>query len=135
MTVWVDRLLIELIHDEQVATFGGASGMRDGGLLESALGRPLNLAAYGEPSIGELGAAYAIAIARNHPFVDGNKRAGFMAMVLFLSLNGSTLEASEAEAVVAMLDMAAGELTDAEFTAWVCEHVCPDLAEAASLAP
>ena len=110
------------MHDEQLAEHGGASGVRDEGLLESALSRPLNRAGYGEPDIAELGALYAIAIARNHPFIDGNKRAGFMAMVFFLASNGASLEAPEAAAVVAMLDMASGELTDAEFILWVREH-------------
>jgi death on curing protein len=110
------------MHDEQLAEHGGASGVRDEGLLESALSRPLNRAGYGEPDIAELGALYAIAIARNHPFIDGNKRAGFMAMVFFLASNGTPLEASEAEAVVAMLDMASGDLTDDEFILWVREH-------------
>ena len=125
MTVWIDRITVERMHGEQLAQHGGAMGIRDAALLESALARPFNRAGYGDPDFAELGAMYAIAIARNHPFIDGNKRAGFMAMVLFLALNGSPLEAPEAEAVVAMLDMAAGQLTDAEFTAWVSEHARP----------
>ena len=125
MTVWVARDLIVLMHNEQLAWHGGAAGIRDEALLESALARPLNRAGYGEPDIAELGAMYAIGIARNHPFIDGNKRAGFMAMVLFLSLNGLPLEAPEAEAIVAMLDMAAGEMSEAAFTAWVREHARP----------
>jgi death on curing protein len=110
------------MHDEQLAEHGGASGVRDEGLLESALARPVNHAGYGESDIVVLGALYAIAIARNHPFIDGNKRAGFMAMVFFLASNGMPLEANEAEAVVAMLAMASGELTDEEFILWVREH-------------
>ena len=113
------------MHGEQLAQHGGAPGLRDAALLESALARPLNLAGYGKPDVAELGAMYAIAIARNHPFIDGNKRAGFMAMVLFLALNGMPLEAPDAEAIVAMLDMAAGELSDFEFTAWVRDHAKP----------
>ncbi len=122
MTVWLGRVLVEMLHNEQLAQHGGAAGIRDETLLESALARPLNAASYGEPGIAELGAWYAIAIAKNHPFIDGNKRAGFMAMVTFLALNGMPLEAPEAEALVAMLDMAAGEMTDAEFITWVCDH-------------
>ena len=113
------------MHGEQLAQHGGALGLRDAALLESALARPLNHAGYGKADIAELGAMYAIAIARNHPFVDGNKRTGFMAMVLFLALNGMPLEAPDAEAIVAMLDMAAGELSDPEFTAWVRDHTKP----------
>ena len=125
MTTWLSERIIFDLHDEQLARHGGASGVRDLGLLQSALARPLNLASYGEPNVADLAASYAIAIARNHPFVDGNKRAAFMAMVLFLALNGMELEAPEPEATVAMLDMAAGQLTDTEFTLWVREHAHP----------
>ena len=125
MTVWVNRITVERMHGEQLAQHGGAPGLRDAALLESALARPLNHAGYGKPDVAELGAIYAIAIARNHPFIDGNKRAGFMAMVLFLALNGMPLEAPDADAIVAMLDMAAGELSDFEFTAWVRDHAKP----------
>ena len=122
MTTWLSERLVLDIHDEQLAQHGGAPGIRDQGLLQSALARPLNLASYGEPDVADLAASYAIAIARNHPFIDGNKRAAFMAMVLFLALNGMELEVPEAEATVAMLDMAAGDLTGEEFTLWVREH-------------
>jgi len=122
MTLWVSELLLVTMHQEQLAEHGGATGIRDPGLLESALARPLNRAGYGEPDVVELGALYAIAIVRNHPFIDGNKRAGFMAMVYFLAANGSPLRSTEAEAVVAMLAMASGELTDEEFILWVREH-------------
>jgi death-on-curing protein len=125
MTIWIERAAVLLMHDEQLAQHGGASGVRDADLLESALARPLNLAGYGEPDVAAIGAMYAIAIARNHPFIDGNKRAGFMAMVVFLSLNGQPLEAPEAEAIIAMLDMASGELGEDGFTAWVREHSRP----------
>jgi death on curing protein len=122
VTIWVDRALVLAMHDEQLAEHGGASGVRDEGLLESALSQALNRAGYGEPDIAERGALYAIATARNHPFIDGNKRAGFMAMMFFLASNDTPLEANEAEAVVAMLDMASGDLTDDEFILWVREH-------------
>ncbi len=125
MTTWLSERIVLDLHDEQLARHGGASGVRDLGLLQSALARPLNLASYGEPDVADLAASYAVAIARNHPFVDGNKRAAFMAMVLFLALNDMELEASEPEATVAMLDMAAGQLTDTEFTLWVREHAQP----------
>ena len=122
MTVWISRKLILAVHDEVLAQYGGASGIRDEGLLESALARPINRAAYGEPNVAELAALYAIAIARNHPFVDGNKRAAFGAMTLFLSLNGLELEAPEVEAVEIMLKMAGHFIEDEEFTAWVVAH-------------
>ena len=122
MTVWISRKLILAVHDEVLAQYGGASGIRDEGLLESALARPINRAAYGEPNVAELAALYAIAIARNHPFVDGNKRAAFGAMTLFLSLNGLELEAPEVEAAEIMLKMAGHYLKDEEFTAWVVAH-------------
>ena len=125
MTVWLSERLILDIHDEQLAQHGGAPGLRDLGLLQSALARPINLASYGQPDIPNLAASYALAIARNHPFIDGNKRAAFMAMVLFLALNGMELEASEPEAIIAVLEMAAGQLTDEEFTLWVREHARP----------
>lgn len=122
MTVWLGRELILAIHDEQIARHGGASGLRDSGLLDSALARPLNLAGYGEPDTAELAAMYAVGIARNHPFIDGNKRAAFMAMVLFLALNGMAFDPPEVEATMTMLAMAAGEIDDAAFVAWVRVH-------------
>ena len=94
-------------------------GVRDGGLLESALARPLNRAGYGEPDIAELAALYAVAIARNHPFVDGNKCTAYVALESFLLLNGVRFRASDAEAVVATLAMASGDMPDDEFIAWV----------------
>jgi len=122
VTIWVTKSVIVAIHDEQLSRYGGPAGVRDEGLLESALARPLNLAGYGTPSIAELGATYAIALVRNHPFVDGNKRIGWMAMVTFFGLNGVDFAPPEAEAVVAMLDLAAGELPEPGFTAWVSNY-------------
>ena len=119
MTVWLSRQLILAVHDEQLAEHGGAIGVRDEGLLDSALARPLNRAGYGEPDIAELGALYGIAIARNHPFVDGNKRTAYVALESFLLLNGCRFPVSDAEAVVVMLAMASGEIDDAEFIDWV----------------
>lgn len=123
MTVWVSRKLILAVHDEMLARYGGASGTRDEGLLESALARPLNRAAYGQPDIADLAALYALAIARNDPFVDGNKRAAFGAMTIFLRLNGLELEAPEVEAAEIMLKMAGHYIEDEEFAAWVAAHV------------
>ena len=120
MTIWLSRQIVLAVHDEQLGEHGGASGIRDEGLLESALARPLNLAGYGEPDVVELAATYAIAIARNHPFVDGNKRTAYVAMVLFLSLNGLAFRpADQAAAVITMLNMAAGDISDEDFTLWV----------------
>jgi death-on-curing protein len=125
VTVWLSRELILAIHDEQLAEHGGATGLRDSGLLESALVRPLNHAGYGNPDVAELAALYAIALVRNHPFVDGNKRTAYVALELFLILNGCSFPVSDAEAVVMMLGMAAGELSDAEFIAWVRLETVP----------
>jgi death on curing protein len=122
VTVWLGRKLILAIHDEQLAQHGGALGVRDDGLLDSALARPLNRAGYGEPDVAELAAVYAIAIARNHPFLDGNKRTAYVALETFLALNGCTFPVSDADAVVATLAMAAGEMNDEEFTAWVRDN-------------
>ncbi len=119
MTVWLSRELVLAIHDEQLTEHGGATGLRDAGLLDSALARPLNRAGYGEPDMAELAAVYALGIARNHPFTDGNKRTAFVALELFLRLNGMVFTAGDADAVVMMLAMAAHEVPDDEFTAWV----------------
>ena len=119
MTVWLTRELLLAVHDEQIAEHGGAAGLRDMGLLESAVARPLNHAGYGGADLAEMGALYALAIARNHPFVDGNKRTAFVALETFLVLNGLELTAGDAEATVMMLDMAAGTISDATFIEWV----------------
>lgn len=119
MTVRLSRTLVLAIHDEQLAEHGGAIGIRDDGLLESALARPLNHASYEEPDLAELAALYAIAIARNHPFIDGNKRTAFAAMVTFVWLNGANFSPPEVEATITMLRLASGDLSDEEFTAWV----------------
>ncbi len=122
MTIWLSRQLILAIHDEQLAEHGGALGIRDEGLLESALARPLNRAGYGDPDIAELGALYAIAITRNHPFLDGNKRTAFAALFIFLSLNGMEFEPPEVDATMAVLRLAAGEMSDDEFIRWVRDN-------------
>jgi death on curing protein len=122
---WVDRRALELLHDESLAEHGGASGLRDEGLLESALARPLNLAAYGQPDAHDLAAAYGVGLAKNHPFVDGNKRAAFLAVGLFLALNGWRLTASQADATLTMLAVAAGQTDDATFARWLRQHSRP----------
>ena len=119
MNVWLSRQTILAIHDEQLAEHGGAVGVRDEGLLESALARPLNRASYGDPDMAELAALYAIAIARNHPFVDGNKRTAYVALESFLELNGCEFPVSDRDAVIATLALASSAMSDDEFTAWV----------------
>ena len=120
---WIDQRLLVLLHDESLAMHGGASGLRDAGLLESALSRPLNLAVYGEPDVAALAASYASGLAQNHPFVDGNKRAAFLSVGLFLGLNGRRLTASQAEATVAMFGLACGDVDEATFAAWLRERI------------
>lgn len=119
---WVDRRLLLLLHDESLAEHGGASGLRDEGLLESALARPLNLVAYGSPNLADLAAAYAHGLAKNPPFVDGNKRAAFLGAGLFLALNGHRLVASQADATLAVFGLAAGDVSEEEFARWTREN-------------
>jgi death-on-curing protein len=119
VNVWLSRQTILAIHDEQLAEHGGAVGVRDEGLLESALARPLNRASYGDPDMAELAALYAIAIARNHPFVDGNKRTAYVTLESFLELNGCEFPVSDRDAVIATLALASSAMSDDEFTAWV----------------
>lgn len=122
MTVWLSRPLVLAVHEEQLRQHGGAEGIRDAGLLESALARPLNAAGYGSPDIAELAGLYAIGIVRNHPFVDGNKRTGYVALETFLRLNGCRFLASDADCVLNVLRLASGEMADDDFIAWVRQH-------------
>ena len=117
--VWIDPRAISAIHDEQLAEHGGAAGLRDANLLESALARPMNLATYEEPDAAALAASYAVGLAKNHPFVDGNKRTAFVALELFLALNGFVLNASDVECVTTMLAVAAGEIDEATLADWI----------------
>ncbi len=119
---WLSRDVVLTIHSEQIALYGGASGVRDEGLLDTALARPRNLRAYGSASLVELGAAYALGIVRNHPFVDGNKRTAFLAMYTFLVRNGLEVMAGEAEVVAAMLELAGGSIDESSFVRWLKEH-------------
>ena len=125
MTVWLSERLVMALHGESLARHGGAMGLRDAGLLSSALARPLNRAGYGEPDTVELAAIYAVGIAKNHPFIDGNKRTAYLALEVFLALNGMAFPATDAESVVAMIAMASGELAEDDFIAWVREHARP----------
>ena len=120
---WIDRRLLILLHDESLSMHGGASGLRDEGLFDSALARPLNLVAYGEPDLAALAASYASGLAQNHPFVDGNKRAAFLSVGLFLGLNGHRLTAPQAEATVAVFGLASGEIGEPTFAAWLRERI------------
>jgi death-on-curing protein len=123
--IWLDPAVVRAVHEAQLAEHGGAPGMRDAGLLESALARPQHLAAYGEPDAAALAAAHGYGIARNHPFVDGNKRTAFVAVELFLAINGFELTATDADCVLTMLAVAAGELSEDDFAAWIRAHAEP----------
>ncbi len=116
---WLHHDVVVAIHEAQLAEHGGGAGIRDKGLLESALGKPHNLAAYGAPDACALAAAYGYGISRNHAFIDGNKRTGFVAAELFLRLNGWQLHAQDEACVLTMLAVAAGEITEDDFAAWL----------------
>ena len=120
---WVDKRALLLLHDESLAEHGGTPGLRDESLLDSALARPLNLAAYGQPDAAALAASYGVGVAKNHAFVDGNKRAAFLCVGLFLAINGCRLKASQLEATSAMLAVAGGELEEAVFAEWLRHHL------------
>ena len=119
---WLREDVVIAMHGEQIAEHGGSPGIRDAGLLSSALARPQNQVAYGKPSVFNLAAAYAFGVIQNHPFVDGNKRAGFLAAYVFLDLNGWELVASEAEAVFAVMALATGEMDEAGFSDWLKDN-------------
>jgi death on curing protein len=116
---WIDSRALVLLHDESLAIHGRASGIRDRGLLESALNRPVNLAAYGNPDVFECAAAYAFGLAKNHPFVDGNKRVAFLAAGVFLRLNGWHLQATQIDAIQTVLALASGEVSETDFAIWL----------------
>ena len=116
---WVESDIVLAIHEEQLAEHGGADGVRDMGLLESALARPQNLLAYGSPDLADLAAAYAAGIARNHPFVDGNKRTAWVVAETFVELNGAEIAADDASAYEAMLGLAEGRIDENAFAAWM----------------
>ena len=122
--IWVADSVVYAIHEEQLAEHGGIVGIRDESLLLSALARPQNLAAYGEePDAASLAAAYAFGIARNHPFLDGNKRTAFVVMELFLSVNGWNLNADDADCISTMLSLAAGDLSEKALVTWLRQHI------------
>ncbi len=111
-----------MLHDESLATHGGASGVRDEGFLDSALNRAPNLALYEQPDFAELAAAYGLGLAKNHAFVDGNKRVAFLSVGLFLGLNGYKLNASQVDATLTILALAAGEIDEANFAGWIRQN-------------
>ena len=125
MTAWIDRELVLAIHERQLAEHGGAGGIRNGEVLDSALARPLQMLAYGdpEPDLAELAAALTHGLARNHPFVDGNKRIGHAAMEVFLTMNGHEIVASVDEQEATVLAVAAGSMTRNSFAEWLERRV------------
>ena len=123
---WLSLAVVRAIHSDQVREHGGSAGLRDAGLLESALARPVNRFQYEEdPDLCDLAAAYGFGIARNHPFVDGNKRVAFQAMYVFLGLNGLRIGAAEEEVVDLILRLARGELDEEDLAGWLRDHVSP----------
>jgi len=123
--IWVDLQVVLAIDDEQIAEHGGTSGVRDRGLLESALARPQNLVAYGDPDLADLAVAYAAGIARNHPFVDGNKRTAWVVAESFVELNGREIDADDASLYAEMLGLAEGRIEEKEFAAWLRPRLAP----------
>jgi death on curing protein len=123
--VWLDVEILIDLHAEQLALFGGPDGIRDQGMLESALGRPINKFAYGETDLAALAAAYGFGIARNHPFVDGNKRAAFGAIIVFLGLNDIDFLVPPESATVMILSLAAGEVNEEGLTRWIRDNWPP----------
>ena len=119
---WLAREVLLAIQGELLNRFGGLAGIRDEGLLDSAINKPKNLFAYGQPTPFELAASYATGLVKNHPFLDGNKRIGFMAAYVFLGANGWSLEATEEEAVLETLALAAGESTESGYAAWLAKN-------------
>jgi death-on-curing protein len=121
---WIDKHTLLLLHAESLAEFGGLQGLRDDGLLDSALARPQNLISYKpDTDIAALAASYALGLARNHPFADGNKRVAFLSVGLFLTINGWRLASSSVEATQIMLGVAAGEMEEEAFAQWIRDHM------------
>ncbi len=124
--IWLLKEFILALHDELLADFGGSPGLHDEGLLESALARPANLFAYGKPTVFDLAAAYAFGIIANHPFIDGNKRTGFMGAYVFLGRNGYFLTASESDATATTLALASKEMTEPQYAHWLKDNCRPN---------
>lgn len=119
---WISQAVVLAIHNEQLAEHGGGTGIRDNGLLKSALDRPKNLAVYSDLAAPELAAAYAFGLVQNHPFIDGNKRTAFVVAVTFLLLNGFNFKASEKEVVETFFRLAAGDMNEKELASWFTKH-------------
>jgi death on curing protein len=130
--VWLPVELVIAFHDEQLRVFGGPAGIRDRGLLESALARPANKWSFGETDLAALAAAYAVGIARNRPFVDGNKRAAFLSIIVFLGLNDIDLVVNDAHAAVIIYDMAAGQVSEENLARWIGDNWPPGVARTKS---
>jgi death on curing protein len=122
---WIKESSVLAIHEEQIAEHGGLAGVRDLALLQSALARPQNLEAYGQPDAADLAAAYAAGIARNHPFLDGNKRTAWVVAEAFLLKNGFELLASDHDSLLVMLSVADGSMPEKDFAAWLRAHLQP----------
>jgi death on curing protein len=122
---WLEIDIVLDFHAEQLALFGGAEGIRDLGLLESALARPINKLSYGDSDLANLAAAYGFGIARNHPFVDGNKRTALASMIVFLGLNGFDLDAPREQATAIILGLAADEISEEALARWIADHIKP----------
>ena len=120
---WVNRQVLLLLHDESLAEHGGAPGLRNEGLLDSALARPLNLALYEQPDVAKLAASYGVGLAKYHAFFDGNKRAAFLAVGMFLAVNGYRLTATQVDATLTVIDVAAGVMDEVAFANWIREHI------------
>jgi len=120
--VWLDREDCLAMHEKLIERFGGLQGIRDEGLLDSALNKPLHVFNYGKPTVFELAASYALGIVKNHPFLDGNKRTGFVAAALFIEANGFSFQATEEEAVLETLALAAGKRAEADYAAWLARN-------------
>ncbi|MGP1718558.1 MAG: type II toxin-antitoxin system death-on-curing family toxin [Methylophilus sp.] len=121
--IWIDKNALLRLHDESLSLHGGAAGIRNEGLLDSALARPLNLALYEQPDVAALAASYGCGLAKNHPFVDGNKRAAFLSVGLFLFLNNYRLTATQVDATLTILAVAAGEIDETGFAAWIRQYL------------
>ena len=122
---WLDIAIVLDVHAEQLALFGGADGLRDLGLLESALARPINKFGYSETNLAALAAAYAFGIARNHPFVDGNKRAALASIIVFLGLNGIDFDVPPQDATAMIIGLAAGDINEEGLARWIEETIPP----------
>jgi death-on-curing protein len=122
---WITKDILLAVHAELLNRFGGLSGIRDEGLLDSALNRPKHLLSYGGPTLFQMAASYSHGIVKNHPFLDGNKRTGFMSAYIFLGVNGWSLEAPEEEAVLETLALAAGETSEEAYATWLERNSVP----------